>query len=73
MKVPDDSSARPLTTEDVKGIVLFFMDESWGEGEAVSVPAWDAWLVERDREAFDRGVAWQQNYDATMRGMWPTH
>ena len=72
MKVPGDS-ARVLTTEDVKGIVLFFMDESWGEGEAVSVPAWEAWLVERDREAFDRGVAWQQNYEKTLRGMWPTH
>ena len=69
MKIPEDS-ARVLTTEDVKGIVFA---RRGAEGEAVSALAWDAWLVERDREAFDRGVAWQQNYEATLRVMWPTH
>ena len=68
MKIPEDS-ARVLTTEDVKGIVF----ARRAAGEAVSALAWDAWLVERDREAFDRGVAWQQNYDATLRGIWSTH
>ena len=68
MKIPEDS-ARVLTTEDVKGIVF----ARRGAGGAVSALAWDAWLVERDREAFDRGVAWQQNYDATLRGIWSTH
>jgi len=72
MKIPGDS-ARVLTTEDVKGIVLFFMDESWGEGEAVSVPAWDAWLAARHLEAFDRGYAQGAEYGAIIRQVWPTH
>ena len=72
MKIPGDS-ARLLTTEDVKGIVLFFMDESWGEGEAVSALAWEAWLAARDLEAFDRGYAQGAEYGAIIRQVWPTH
>jgi hypothetical protein len=56
MKIPNDS-ARVLTTEDVKGIVLFFMEESWGEGSETNVPAWEAFLNKRDLEAFDAGFA----------------
>jgi hypothetical protein len=72
MKISNDS-ARVLTTEDVKGIVLFFMEESWGEGSETSVPAWEAFLVGRDREAFDRGYAHGAEYGSVLRGMWPTH
>ena len=68
MKIPEDS-VRVLTTEDVKGIVF----ARRAAGEAVSALAWDAWLVERDREAFDRGVAWQADYEKTIREVWPTH
>jgi hypothetical protein len=39
-----------LTTEDVKAMVLFVMQESWGERPETSVPAWEAFLAKRDRE-----------------------
>jgi hypothetical protein len=70
MKIPNDS-ARVLTTEDVKGIVLFFMEESWGEGSETSVPAWDAFLAKRDLEAFDDGFAHGAEYGVLSRGMCP--
>jgi hypothetical protein len=72
MKIPSDS-ARVLTTEDVKGIVLFFMEESWGEGSETSVPAWEAFLAKRDLEAFDAGFAHGAEYGHVSQGMWPTH
>ena len=59
MKIPDDV-AHTLSTEDVKGIVLFFMDETWGEDETVSVPAWEAWLESVKLETYEEG--WEANY-----------
>jgi hypothetical protein len=49
-------SDRVLTTEDVKAMVLFVMEESWGEGSETNVPAWEAFLAKRDLAAFDRGI-----------------
>jgi hypothetical protein len=61
MKIPNDS-ARVLTTEDVKAMVLFVMEEYWGERPETSVPAWEAFLDKRDLEAFDAGYAHGANY-----------
>jgi hypothetical protein len=69
MKIPNDS-ARVLTTEDVKGIVLFFMEESWGEGPETSVPAWEAFLDKRDLEAFDAGHAHAQRFAPAQAWEW---
>jgi hypothetical protein len=67
MKIPNDS-ARVLTTEDVKAMVLFVMEESWGEGSETSVPAWEAFLAKRDLEAFDAGFAQGLHHGPTLRG-----
>jgi hypothetical protein len=72
MKIPN-GSARVLTTEDVKAMVLFVMEESWGEGSETSVPAWEAFLAKLEQAAFDRGYAHGAEYGAVLRGMWPTH
>jgi hypothetical protein len=55
-----------LTTEDVKAMVLFVMEESWGERPETSVPAWEAFLDKRDLEAFDAGYAHGAEHGAAL-------